>query len=850
MYIRQKFYFLFAMAAFSFSAATAFSQDLSEIGEENEGQQVVSEEVTQMETSSADDLKSAPVKQEASGKSEESEELDENWFYNKIIRSVNFKGLQGVASKDVDGVVSSFLGKRFTDELFSEMLDRIYALDFFDDIVPEALPGDAKKNTVAITFTVKEKPLVTRIYVTGNRQLRTTEIKDAVTTKEKDVFIPSKLSIDERAVRNHYLEKGFTNVKVSSRTRETEKGIEITFIVDEGRSTVVKEINFVGNKIVSSRTLKKKIKLKEVSLISKGAYQEQMLEADRQAILTYYGNEGYIDADVVDVTKEVVVNEKKARDELIITFAIQEGSQYTYTGITFIGNRIFKDERLESCIRMKPGTVFNQTKFNEGAMAVADLYYENGYTSNRFQQVPQKDAENRTISYQFMIIENVRSHVENIIVKGNTKTKDYVITREIPLESGDIFSKTKVTSGLRNLYNLQYFSAVVPDIVPGSEENLVDLILSVEEQSTTTIEFGVTFSGVSDPNDLPFALFVKWQDSNVKGTGKSLSASATVSTDTQSVGLSYGSNWFKGLPISYSVSTEFSHANLNTLRNKIDYNGVINDDDYYMDYEQLRWTSGFSVGRRWLPEFAIVNLTGGLNFSVKTNRYDEESWSPVDSSISDYANKWGVTNSVWGAVSLDNRDINYDPTKGWFASQKLTWFGLTPFEDEYFLQTDTKAEKYFTLFSHQFTEKWTFKLILMGYSNLMMQFPAKHTSIGESNQLYIDGMFNGRGWTSIYNDLRGNALWHNSVELRVPIVPGVLSVDAFVDAATVKNEAKDLFTDLSYEDFYFSVGPGARFTIPQFPLRLLFANTFQVKNATVKWDKHWKFVLSFNVVNK
>ncbi len=836
MYIRQKFFVLIAFASLVLSPSV-FAQDLSE----NEGES----EITQIESDSPDsDF------EETSSADASSDENDEYWYYDKIIRSINFKGLKSVASKDVDGVMNAFLGKKFTDELFSEMIDRIYALDFFDDVVPEALPGDAKRNTVAITFSVVEKPVVARIVVNGNRQIRSTEIKDTISTKEKDVYIPSKISIDERAIRNHYLEKGFTDVKVSSQTRETPKGIEITFIVDEGRSTVVTAINFIGNKVVSARTLKKKIQLKEHGLLSKGAFQESMLETDRQAILAYYGNEGYIDAEVIDVTKSVSVNEKKNRDELTITFAIQEGSQYTYTGVTFIGNRIFSDERLADCIRLKPGVVFNQTKFNEGAMAVSDLYYENGYTSNRFQLNPQKDVENKTIGYQVMIVENVRSHIENIIVKGNTKTKEKVITRELPLESGDIFSKSKVTSGLRNLYNLQYFSAVVPDIVPGSEDNLVDIILSVEEQSTTTIEFGVTFSGVSDPDDLPFALFFKWQDSNVKGSGKTLSSSISLSTDVQSVGLSYGSNWFRDLPISYSISTEFSHSYLNTLRNKIDSVGIVNTEDYYMDYEQYKWTSGFSVGRRWLPDFAILNLTSGINFSLHNNIYDEDTWVPVDTAISNYANKWGWVNSVWTAFSMDDRDINYDPTTGWFASQRATWYGLTPFEDEYFLQTDTKVEKYFTLFSHQFTDKWLFKLVLMGYSSLSMQFAAKNTSISESNLLYIDGMFTGRGWTTIYNDVRGSALWHNSVELRVPIVPGVLSVDLFGDATTVKDEAKDLFTDLSYEDFYFSVGPGARFTIPQFPLRLLFANTFQVKHATVKWDKNWKFVLSFNVTNK
>ncbi len=783
--------------------------------------------------------------------SSSSAEADSTWYYGAVIKSVKFKGLKSVSSKEVDGVVSGFYGKKFSDELFADMMDRIYALDLFDEINPEALPGDVKRTTVAITFSVKEKPIITRIIISGNKQIRTTEIKDTISSKEKDVYIPSKISIDERAIRDHYLEKGFTEAKVTSSIKQTSKGIEITFKVDEGRSTVISTIGFAGNKVISSKTLKKKLKLKEAGILNKGAFQESMLEADKQSILSYYANEGYIDASIVDVTQTTSINEKKGRNELTITFVISEGSQYTYEGVTFVGNKIFSDDELQAKVKLKKGSVFNQTKFNEGLMAVADLYYENGYTANKFQQYPAKDVEKKTIAYQFMITENVRSHVENIIIKGNTKTKENVIRREIPIEAGDIFSKAKVTTGLRNLYNLQYFSAVVPDVVPGSEENLVDLIVSVEEQSTTSIEFGVTFSGVSDPDDLPFALFVKWQDSNVKGTGRSVSASSTVATDTQSLSLGYGTNWFGDLPISTSISTEISHSSLSALRNKVDGNGLVSDNSYYMNYEQWRWSSSISGGRRWTPDFAIISWTGGITGSLKNNLYNEKIWNPVDSSVSEYANRWGWQNSVWTAVSIDDRDINYDPSTGWFASQRFTWYGLTPVETEYFLRTDTKLEKYFTLFKFPITENWTYKLVFMAYSGLSMQFPKPGTGIGDSSRLYIDGMFNGRGWTNIYNKKRGKAMWSNIVELRMPLIPGVLAFDLFADAAVIKTEPQELFKELDITNFYCSTGPGIRFTIPQFPLRLLFANTFQVNSdREIEWDKNWKFVLSFNITNK
>ena len=795
---------------------------------------------------------SAPV---FSQESETAQEADSDWYYGKLIKSVTFKGLKNVASKDVDGVTSGFIGKQFNDEVFADMIDRIYALDIFEDIVPEAVPGDARGNTVAITFNVKERPAVSRVVISGNKQLRTAEIKDKLSVKEKDVFVESKISSEEREIMNLYIEKGFTNVKVSSNTKETEKGIEIVYMVDEGRATVISKIAFRGNKVFNDRQIKKNIKLKEAKFLNKGAFQESTLESDKLAIEAFYHGEGYIDAKVVDVTRDLAVNEAKKRDELTITFVVEEGEQYTYGGVTFVGNEIFSDERLLACIKVKEGHVFEQVKFQEGLAAIADLYYENGYTSNRFQPIPTKDEANRTVSWVVTIAENVRSHVESIVVRGNNKTQEKIITRELGIESGDVFSKTKIQSGLRNLYNLQFFSAIVPDILPGSEENLVNLVLNVEEQSTTSIEFGVTFSGVSEASDLPFALFARWKESNLKGTGKSLSVGTNLATKQQSIDLSFGQNWLFDMPISISVSTSFAHSSLNAIRNAVDGDGIIHNGDtsnttYYMEYEQYKWTLGLSGGRRWTPDWAILTLSAGITGSLRNNIYDENLWIPQDLAISRYANKWGWVNYIWSSFSLDGRDVNYDASKGWFASERLAWYGLTPWEEEFYLRSDTKLEKYFTLFNWHITEEYNLKLVLMAYTGLSFMVPADGSGIGRTNQLYIDGMFTGRGWSDIYNKVRGKAMWTNTVELRMPVVPGIFAIDGFFDAVAITSTLGDLFSNLKGEDFYMSFGPGIRCLLPQFPLRFLFANTFKYDGSSWNMDETMKFVLSFNIVNK
>ncbi|WP_162502577.1 BamA/TamA family outer membrane protein, partial [Treponema endosymbiont of Eucomonympha sp.] len=150
---------------------------------------------------------------------------------------------------------------------------------------------------------------------------------------------------------------------------------------------------------------------------------------------------------------------------------------------------------------------------------------------------------------------------------------------------------------------------------------------------------------------------------------------------------------------------------------------------------------------------------------------------------------------------------------------------------------------------------WHLKWVLALYSGVSLLFPPDESAISSNSKLYIDGIFNGRGWNDYETyEKRGEALWSNYAEIRMPLVPGMLALDFFMDAITLHDKPADLFSGLSLKDFYFSFGPGLRFTIPQFPLRLLFANKFQIKEGAVEWYKangpQWSFVLSFNMANR
>lgn len=774
---------------------------------------------------------------------------DSEWYWNQPISKIDFVGLKNVKKSELSGLTSSYIGTLFTEDTYNDIIDRLYALDYFEDVSPYAKHDGKSENNVLLVFEVVEHPVIKEINLVGNTRIRNGELREQIKLKTSDVYVESKVLVDERIIRNYYMSKGYTTSKVTHTVEKTDDGMIINFNINEGANTVIKEIAFSGNTIVSSRTLKSKLELKEIGFMRNGAYQPTTLEKDKQTVITYYREKGYADANVLDVKIESSFNESKSRNDLTLTFIIQEGFQYTYTGMTITGNEVFTTEELLPNAKLKVGSTYNETKFQEDLNTIQSVYYENGYMSNGFDITPIKDSDRHEISFNVTIKESSRSHIENIIIKGNSKTKDYVIRREIPIEPGDVFSREKIYTAMRSLMNLQYFSNVIPEPQQGSEANLVDLVWNVEEQSTKMLQFGMTVSGVTDPKQLPISLFFKIQDSNIFGEGKSISASLSLSNSEQSIGFNYGQNWIGNLPISLSQSLSISHESATSLVNFWAPDLTLYQNGYYYNYNGLSASLGTGLSRRFVYDYAILSLSAGLSNSLNNNIYDENLYVPVDTGVSTYANRWGITNYIYTGVSVDNRDVSYYPTKGWFTSQNFTWYGLIPgLEKEFFLRTDTKLEGYLKLMDIPFTDDYSLKLILSGYSGISVLFPTA-SGITDSHKLYIDGMFNGRGWTENYKVNKGHVLISNKLELRLPIVPGIIGVDAFFDAAAIKSSFQDL-SSLSINDFYFSFGPGVRFLHPQFPLHLLFAWKFKTTDGVPSFDTNpFEFVLSFNISN-
>jgi outer membrane protein insertion porin family len=806
-----------------------------------------------------------------------------DWFWGKPIDSVQWEGVVHADKRELESAVKPYLGKEFTEALWMELQSKLYELDWFEKIDPTALPASEARSRVIIKFTVTEKPAIETVRAAGNSGIKSSDILDAVTEKAGDIFNQSKTKVDELAVKHLYLEKGYPDATVSSSSSpgKAANTVVLTFHVSEGTQVDLKEIRFSGNTAVSSQTLKGKMSLKEAGFLQNGAFQESKLEDDKKAIVDYYKSRGYIDAAIDDVVRSYEKDAKTAKSRLILTIALREGKQWTFGGIKFEGNSIFSTEKLLSYISEKPGTILNYKKLQQEKSKIDDLYYESGYIFNSLTLDESRDEEKVSVSYTLKIVEQDRAHIESISFKGNKKTKDYVFYRELPLEVGDVFSKAKIMEGLRNLYNLQYFSAIDPQMFPGSSDNLMNLVVSVEEQSMADMQFGVTLSGLGEPDTFPVSLFAKYDDRNFLGNGTDFSVEGDLATSKQVLTFGYTDKYFFGPKFSGGVNLSLTHKTLTTGQDSIapifddgvpdpftspqsgGYSLSVIPTAYLMPYENWDLSLGLTTGYSMHTPVGDLGFGGAVSFGYGMKDYDSDHYRPASEYLRDNKGLWRMGNKIIGRSYLNNLDLSYNPSSGYFVSEKLTWAGLVPgdFESQYYIKTETKLEAYATLLNIPVFEGWNLKAVLGVHSDFQRLYDQK---LGDDptvtdDWLYLDGAFNARGWTVLYG-LEGIGLWENWLELRIPIFEQFLWLDGFFDAAALQTEGGMVnmtystpsvdsstkgFGSLGWDNMAFSLGFGPRFALQQFPFRFYLAKRFTFDPSS---GFDWKTPSSFDIV--
>ncbi len=391
-----------------------------------------------------------------------------------------------------------------------------------------------------------QEQLVGSVLFEGNRRFSDSQLLAMVDVSASGLYTAQRVASDVESIRQAYDRDGFLGVTVTSRTEPTADGrVRVVFQVNEGERAGIAAINFTGNNAMSGGNLKGALLTKETGILSwllrDDTYDEQKLAVDRERVRLYYANRGYPDAQVTSVAEY-----DAARNAYFINFTINEGQRYQFgnVGIETSINGLNTDV-LRSTVQTGKGAQYSVSNLQE---TIEDMAYEataQGYSFADVRARLDRDVATGTFNVTYLVDEGARIYVERINITGNTKTRDFVIRRELAFGEGDPFNRSMIIRGRESIQDLGFFSTVEVSTAPGSSPDKVVLNINVSE--TSTGEYGAS-AGYSTSDGVLGE--VSLTERNFLGRSQYLRAAIGASQSGRTFDFSFTEPRFMGLKVS------------------------------------------------------------------------------------------------------------------------------------------------------------------------------------------------------------------------------------------------------------------------------------------------------------
>src|SRR5450631_3558425 len=401
-------------------------------------------------------------------------------------------------------------------------LDQGQIDDGLKALIETGLFQDVKINHVGnrLVVVVIENPVIGRVAFEGNKKVKDEQLTSEIQSKARGTLSRPMVQSDAQRIAEIYRHAGRYDITVTPEIIEQPNNrVDLIFTITEGSKTAVKSVEFIGNSAYSSYRLKDVIKTHEsnlLSFISGGdLYDSDRVEADRDLIRRFYLKHGFADVQVVAALTEYDP-EKKG---FLVTFKIEEGQQYRVATVYFASSiRTLDDNSLSSSSHVYVGSLYNAEALEKSVEEMQIEASRRGYAFAIVRPRGDRNFEAHTVSITFAIDEGPRTYIERINVRGNTRTRDYVIRREFDLSEGDAYNRALVDRAERRLKNLDFFKTVKITTEPGSSSDRVILVVDLEEKSTgdfsvsggySTTDGALAEVSISERNFLGRGLFAK-----------------------------------------------------------------------------------------------------------------------------------------------------------------------------------------------------------------------------------------------------------------------------------------------------------------------------------------------------
>jgi outer membrane protein insertion porin family len=592
-----------------------------------------------------------------------------------IVR-IDVVGNRRVSADDVQSYLRMQRGQPFRADGLPGDVRALWDSAFFDDIEVDLTQND---KGVVLRYLVRERPNVKAIEFSGNEEIDNEKLLEAVEFKVNTSLNLPSIRRSAQKIKDAYAEKGYFLATVDH-VVDTEKDNEVTvrFTVKENQSVTVRRVTFVGNVSVPDNELREVMATAQTSILafgSGGPYKQDMLERDVLILSALYYDKGFLSVQIG--TPRVMLTPDKSGIE--ITLTINEGPRFKIRKFHIYerdadGNEVEPlggRRALRQMLHAKAGDAFNRAELIHDLSAVRTLYRDAGYANVETEPDTELDAQKQEVDITIPIRRNGRVKIARIEFKGNTKTRDKVLRRELEIEEGQYFSETKLEDSKRRLMALGYFERAdmsteqVSGPTPGGKGDGVkdpkakadgksewmNVIFDVAERPTGTFQVGAGFSSIES-----FIVTAQVQQANLFGTGQSLSLQAQLSGLRQLVNIRlfepylFDSDWSSSVEV-FNQLFQYSEFSRRTIGGSL--------------------TLGYALIQPWLR----VSLTATAQYDAAENAqvssflgqpagfFTQFSQAPLSNLFNN-----GRTFSLRPAITYDTRDNRLFPTSGLFIS--------------------------------------------------------------------------------------------------------------------------------------------------------------------------------------
>ena len=454
-----------------------------------------------------------------------------------LVEDIRVEGLQRISVGTVLSYLPLNVGETFDEGRAAGVMRALFETGFFDDL---ALGVDG--NTLVIQ--VKERPTIASIAISGNKDIRTEQLMEALRTvglAEGRVFDRSSLERMKVELERQYFSQGKYGVRVQTRVEHLEDNrVDVAIDIEEGHVARILRINIVGNTAFADAELLSKFELSPATMFSlfsdSDQYSRRRLAGDLESLRSHYLDNGYVNFSI-DSTQVSITPDKR---DVYITINVTEGEQYTVSSVSLSGNLIVSEEELRSLIVINPGDIFSRRLAQQSATAISDRLGLEGYAFSNVNPAPEIDREAREVALTFMVDPGRRIYVRRVNVAGNIRTQDEVVRRELRQMEGGWISTEKVNRSRTRLLRLGFFEEanVETPAVPGVPDQ-VDVNFSVKERPSGSLMAGVGYS-----QSQGFLVNASISQDNVFGTGRRVSATVNNSSVNRIYSFSYTNPYY------------------------------------------------------------------------------------------------------------------------------------------------------------------------------------------------------------------------------------------------------------------------------------------------------------------